>query len=287
MEIDLEPSIWLSAIRPQRLSPPLQHNLNQQSLLVPSRDQLCQRLRWKNSRSVFLRESAFLNFARRTTRTELLRLSIAHPSDSGTLGHARTSSRVRVLERDRNASSRLKTRAPVLLDRQASHPSWVRGSSLHVRSPHCNFMPNSNEHMRSIIQRNAARSRGWPAKQRSPESLGNDDCYQARSQMRIPSIRETRTALPQFDRAETLVWRRARPSNSVEATEQRSSDSSPSSLGHANSHVDSARSISSSMTQASVSQITKMDPGLLDRLTDDVIRRVDQRMRIERQRRGL
>jgi hypothetical protein len=31
----------------------------------------------------------------------------------------------------------------------------------------------------------------------------------------------------------------------------------------------------------------RLDAALLDRLTDDVIRRVDQRLRIERQRRGL
>jgi hypothetical protein len=30
-----------------------------------------------------------------------------------------------------------------------------------------------------------------------------------------------------------------------------------------------------------------LEPGLLDRLTDDVIRRVERRVRIERERRGL
>ena len=34
-------------------------------------------------------------------------------------------------------------------------------------------------------------------------------------------------------------------------------------------------------------QVTKLDPSLLERLTDDVIRRVEQRVRINRERRGL
>jgi hypothetical protein len=33
--------------------------------------------------------------------------------------------------------------------------------------------------------------------------------------------------------------------------------------------------------------ITALDPALLDRLTDDVIRRVERRVRIERERRGV
>ena len=36
-----------------------------------------------------------------------------------------------------------------------------------------------------------------------------------------------------------------------------------------------------------VSHITKLDPALVDRLAEDVIRRMEQRVRIERQRRGL
>jgi hypothetical protein len=34
-------------------------------------------------------------------------------------------------------------------------------------------------------------------------------------------------------------------------------------------------------------QISDLDPRLVDRLTDDVIRRVERRVRIERERRGL
>jgi hypothetical protein len=39
--------------------------------------------------------------------------------------------------------------------------------------------------------------------------------------------------------------------------------------------------------QPAAQQITSLDPRLVDRLTDDVIRRVEQRVRIERERRGL
>jgi hypothetical protein len=36
-----------------------------------------------------------------------------------------------------------------------------------------------------------------------------------------------------------------------------------------------------------VPSVTSADPRLLDRLTDEVIRRVERRIRIERERRGL
>jgi hypothetical protein len=45
--------------------------------------------------------------------------------------------------------------------------------------------------------------------------------------------------------------------------------------------------VAPAIERAAAPQVAKLDPGLLDRLTDDVIRRVEQRMRIERQRRGL
>ena len=48
-----------------------------------------------------------------------------------------------------------------------------------------------------------------------------------------------------------------------------------------------AQSASSSTQSTPQQQITKLDPALVDRLTDDVIRRVEKRARIERQRRGL
>jgi hypothetical protein len=44
---------------------------------------------------------------------------------------------------------------------------------------------------------------------------------------------------------------------------------------------------SSSAAASTPSSITQLDPSLIDRLTDHVIRKVDQRVRIERERRGL
>jgi hypothetical protein len=38
---------------------------------------------------------------------------------------------------------------------------------------------------------------------------------------------------------------------------------------------------------APAARITALDPALVDRLTDDVIRRVERRVRIERERRGI
>jgi hypothetical protein len=38
---------------------------------------------------------------------------------------------------------------------------------------------------------------------------------------------------------------------------------------------------------AAATRITALDPALVDRLTDDVIRRVERRVRIERERRGI
>jgi hypothetical protein len=91
-----------------------------------------------------------------------------------------------------------------------------------------------------------------------------------------------------FDTTEELVWRRVKR-RQIEAGEEESyqpSDSFQSrtlgtSLGQ--EVVKSAVAVQ----QPSPLPITKLDPGLMDRLTDDVIRRVEQRARIERQRRGL
>jgi hypothetical protein len=83
--------------------------------------------------------------------------------------------------------------------------------------------------------------------------------------------------------AEHLVWRThnetSRRLNSSRVVER-------SSVG---TIVDEApgQSISPSISRTTPQPITKLDPALVDRLTDDVIRRVEQRARIERQRRGL
>lgn len=94
----------------------------------------------------------------------------------------------------------------------------------------------------------------------------------------------------QYERPEKLVWRRAlqtpltsdddklgaEPSEPVGRTQSRSHPGLESSVG-----------VAPLLERAVATQVAKLDPGVLDRLTDDVIRRVEQRMRIERERRGL
>jgi hypothetical protein len=90
-----------------------------------------------------------------------------------------------------------------------------------------------------------------------------------------------KTSRTQFHRAEELVWRDAPVPTVAQTTNQ-----NPVGAPTVSTHAQTASS-SSSSTQIPQQQITKLDPGLVDRLTDDVIRRVEKRARIERQRRGL
>jgi hypothetical protein len=90
-----------------------------------------------------------------------------------------------------------------------------------------------------------------------------------------------KTSRTQFHRAEELVWRDAPVPTVAQTTNQNPVDAPT-----VSTHAQTASS-SSSSTQIPQQQITKLDPGLVDRLTDDVIRRVEKRARIERQRRGL
>lgn len=92
------------------------------------------------------------------------------------------------------------------------------------------------------------------------------------------------------ERAEELVWRRHNQSrtNVIEdvsvATVTQTADRQTVRTPAVSTQAQSA---SSSISQTTPHQITKLDPGLLDRLTDDVIRRVEKRALVERQRRGL
>lgn len=104
------------------------------------------------------------------------------------------------------------------------------------------------------------------------------------------SSRKESKPLPiQFDRTEEIVWHRVgRPSTEV-ADHERGQDFSNSYEQPAlrNFQSQQAARVPASFEQPAVQQITKLDPSVLDRLTDDVIRRVEQRARIERERRGL
>ena len=105
----------------------------------------------------------------------------------------------------------------------------------------------------------------------------------------VPRRPESKALQFQHERPEELVWRRVLPtplnsddkrglelSESINRTQVRSQPAHEPAVG-----------VAPLLERAAATQVTKLDPGVLDRLTDDVIRRVEQRMRIERQRRGL
>jgi hypothetical protein len=92
----------------------------------------------------------------------------------------------------------------------------------------------------------------------------------------------------QFAFPEELVWRRVQPPSTIGADVRDSNTPEPNQRESARAIAETpAQPASSPPVRAAQQQITKIDPGLLDRLTDDVIRRVEQRARIERQRRGI
>lgn len=92
-----------------------------------------------------------------------------------------------------------------------------------------------------------------------------------------------------FDATEELVWRRAkRPPTEVFGVEhQQATFDSFDRAAVSSFQSPEVHNSSPSSERAALLPITKLDPSLVDRLTDDVIRRVEQRARIERQRRGL
>jgi hypothetical protein len=92
----------------------------------------------------------------------------------------------------------------------------------------------------------------------------------------------------QFDVAEELVWRRTQtPATKFESGG--GADGLTARREPVRTVVEEtpAQAATAATTRVTPQQITKLDPALVDRLTDDVIRRVEQRARIERQRRGL
>jgi hypothetical protein len=100
---------------------------------------------------------------------------------------------------------------------------------------------------------------------------------------------EPRAVRVKFDAPEELVWRRAQrpPTEVVEVEHQPATfDSFDSPAVHSFQSPEMLNS-SPSSARAALLPVTKLDPSFVDRLTEDVIRRVEQRARIERQRRGL
>lgn len=94
-----------------------------------------------------------------------------------------------------------------------------------------------------------------------------------------------------FERAEELCWRRTTQRTTV--TEHVANANSPVSTyqqpqaGHAGVVETHEQSAPPATRQTTPPQVTNFDPRLVDRLTEDVIRRVEKRALIERQRRGL
>lgn len=93
----------------------------------------------------------------------------------------------------------------------------------------------------------------------------------------------------QFDNPEELVWHRGVRSPTAMAQngdQERPESSHRQPLQSMPSHAE-APAVSPAIERTAATQLTKIDPGLMDRLADDVIRRVEKRLRIERERRGL
>ncbi len=87
-----------------------------------------------------------------------------------------------------------------------------------------------------------------------------------------------------------LVWRAVpRPPREIAVDGPRPDLAAPSHRAPARSFPgqEAAPETPARAARAAALQITNLDPALLDRLADDVIRRVERRVRIERERRGL
>jgi hypothetical protein len=86
--------------------------------------------------------------------------------------------------------------------------------------------------------------------------------------------------------SEELVWRRGQLPTVVAENDRRQDRTGWS--DPVRSSAQAAAVAASEVVELGKSQpAARLDPALLERLTDDVIRRVEQRLRIERQRRGL
>ena len=92
-----------------------------------------------------------------------------------------------------------------------------------------------------------------------------------------------------LDRGEELVWRRTprRTTINEDAPLANSTETTYQQTVRTPTIETYVQSTPPANTQTTPQQLPKLDPALLDRLTDDVIRRVEKRALIERQRRGL
>jgi hypothetical protein len=104
----------------------------------------------------------------------------------------------------------------------------------------------------------------------------------------VLSAREATFRPPLSYQGEELVWRRVTRSlaDHEERSQRRTSVDQP--VGAESSHAGGSQIASDLSSPAAVGRaITSFDPAMVDRLTDDIIRRVEKRARIERERRGI
>jgi len=96
---------------------------------------------------------------------------------------------------------------------------------------------------------------------------------------------------PAFSRAPELIWRKDRSSRGDAAQEAASSE--PQVAGRPAMAMAAGTTVAQSPSRPERPQARKpvslsdLEPSFVDRLAEDVIRRVERRARIERERRGL
>jgi hypothetical protein len=157
-------------------------------------------------------------------------------------------------------------------------------------------------HSRSIELRrvaDGARAKGpRPAGTPRSRSLGRVHAHSARVQTSFATasnVDSARTArAPQrvamrHDGGEVLVWRRAARSAIVvgEDTPTQHVESTRNTASHATASGAAATVAQEHVTRPAAFDFARLDPSFVDRLSDDVIRRVERRIRIDRERRGF
>lgn len=91
----------------------------------------------------------------------------------------------------------------------------------------------------------------------------------------------------QSTRTEELIWRRLVQTMSGTSRNDRQGYSAAETIEPPEFTKHSAAALSHTAESMTAQAITRLDPAIVDRLSDEVIRKVEQRVRIERERRGI
>lgn len=103
-----------------------------------------------------------------------------------------------------------------------------------------------------------------------------------------PRRREASRPPVSLARSPELVWRSpARVAGDVPLENVRTGSLAPRTTARTITATEPGRDVTASTPRAHANPLTALDARFVDRLTDDVIRRVERRVRIERERRGL